>query len=370
MPVPMLDLRAQYRRIKAEIDGAVAEVFESQGFIGGPKVEGLETAIAQFLGAKHAIGVASGTDALLLLLKAKGIGAGDEVITTAFSFFATAGAIANVGATPVFVDIEPDTFNIDVTQIESRITKRTRAVIPVHLFGQCADMAPIMDLAATHGLFVIEDAAQALGAQYKGRPAATLGHAAAISFYPTKNLGGAGDGGMVVCRDEALAERVRLLREHGADSTYHHALVGANSRLDALQAAVLLVKLPHLDSWNDQRRANAAYYAERFARMPGVVAPIERAENRHVYHQYVIRLPKRDAARELFSRQNVGCAVFYPSPLPLQPCFQQLGYTEADFPHAVQASREVLALPIYPELTRAQQDEVIAAVTQHIQALP
>ena len=366
MPVPMLDLSAQYHRIKDEINAAVAEVFETQGFVGGPKVEGLEAAIARYLGGGHAVGVASGTDALLLLLKALCIGSGDEVVTTAFSFFATAGAIANAGATPIFVDIEPDTFNIDTSQIEARATSRTRVLLPVHAFGQCADMDPIMEIASTHGLLVIEDAAQALGARYNGRPACALGNAAALSFYPTKNLGGAGDGGMAITQDETMAERVGLLRAHGAGTTYYHSIVGTNSRLDALQAAVVLAKLKYLDGWNDERRAHAAYYNERFAEVPEVTAPLELEGNRHVYHQYVIRLPERDAAREFLAGKGIGCAVFYPVPLPEQECFKYLGYKKEDCPEAGRASAEVLALPIYPELTREQQDEVVDTVKEFL----
>ena len=366
MPVPMIDLRAQYRQIKPEIDAAVAEVLESQVFIGGPNVEALEEAIAGYVGVTHAIAVASGTDALLLLLKAINLQPGDEVITTTFSFFATAGAIANAGATPVFVDVDPATYNIDPALIEGRITPKTRAIVPVHLFGQCVDMDPIMGIAARHGLYVIEDNAQALGATYKGRAAGALGHAAAVSFYPTKNLGGAGDGGMIVTRDNDIAAHVRLLRVHGSDATYVHRIVGTNSRLDALQAAVLRVKLKHLDAWNERRRANAAYYSAAFSHMARVVPPTEQDGNRHVYHQYVVRLPRRDQALELLRSRGIGCAVFYPLPLHLQACFAPLGYTESDCPHATRASREVLALPIYPELTREQQDEVLAVVQEHL----
>ena len=366
MPVPILDLRAQYLRIKDEIDAAVAEVFDSQDFVGGPKVEGFESAMAHYLGVEHAIGVASGTDALLLALKAIDVKSGDEVITTAFSFFATAGAIANAGATPVFVDIDPATFNIDAGQIESRITPQTRAIIPVHLYGQCADMDPILDIAARHGLRVIEDAAQSIGARYHDRFACTLGHAAALSFYPSKNLGGAGDAGMIVTRDAGIAERVKLLHLHGAGKTYVHSTLGTNSRLDALQAAVLTVKLKYLDEWNRQRRALAAYYNERLAAFPQIATPLETPGNYHVYHQYVIRIPKRDAARECLRKRNIGCAVFYPLPLHRQQCFEHLGYPPSACPEATRASEQVLALPIYPELTHEQQDEVIAAIAEHI----
>jgi len=366
MTVPMIDLQAQYRQIKPEIDAAVAEVLASQVFIGGPNVEALEEAIAVYAGVKHAIAVASGTDALLLLLKAIGLQPGDEVITTTFSFFATAGAIANAGATPVFVDVDSATYNIDPALIEARITPKTRAIVPVHLFGQCADMDAVMEIAARHGLYVIEDNAQALGATYKGRAAGALGHAAAISFYPTKNLGGAGDGGMIVTRDNDLAAHVRLLRAHGSDAAYVHRIVGTNSRLDALQAAVLRVKLEHLDTWNERRRANADYYSAAFGSMARVVPPTEHDANHHVYHQYVIRLPRRDQAVELLRGKGIGCAVFYPLPLHSQACFAHLGYTASDCPQATRASREVLALPIYPELTREQQDQVLAVVHEHL----
>ena len=369
MAVPMIDLRAQYRTLKSEIDAAVSQVFENQAFIGGPVVEGFERAVAAYLGAGHCVGVASGTDALLLPLKAAGIGPGDEVLTTSFSFFATAGAIANAGAKPGFVDVEPDTFNIDAKQIESRITAHTKAIMPVHLFGQCADMDPIMALAERHGLWVLEDAAQALGARYNEKPAGTLGDAAGVSFYPTKNLGGAGEGGLVVAREEALAQGVRLLRHHGQDALYHHRIVGTNSRLDALQAAVLTVKLKYLDMWNGKRRAAAAYYAERFAGTPEVVTPTEKNGRYHIYHQYVIRIPERDKALCSLREQGIGCAVFYPVPLPLQKCFASLGYRKEDYPAASRACQEALALPIYPELTREQQNEVVAAVENHLAAL-
>jgi dTDP-4-amino-4,6-dideoxygalactose transaminase len=369
MAVPMIDLRAQYRAIKPEIDAAVAEVFESQGFVGGPKVEQFESAIARYLGVEHALSVASGTDALLLALKAAGVKEGDEVITTTFSFFATAGAIANAGATPVFVDIDPATFNIDVARIESHVTDRTRAIVPVHLYGQCADMDPIMSIAGrAHDLRVIEDAAQSLGARYKDRPACTLGDAAAISFYPTKNLGGAGDGGAVVTRDHELVGLVRLLRAHGGDRTYYHRIVGTNSRLDAIQASVLNVKLKYLDAWNLRRRERAAYYDALFADVPEVVTPKEAPGNFHVYHQYVIRLPRRDEAKTLLTRKGIGCAVFYPLPLHRQQCFQHLVYADEDFPAASRACKEVLALPMYAELTPEQQNEVVAALKEHLAA--
>lgn len=362
MPVPMIDLVTQYRRIKAEIDAAVAEVFAAQEFVGGANVERLESAVATYTGASHAVGVASGTDALILLLRAAGVQPGDEVITTPFSFFATAGSIANIGAVPVFADIDPVTFNIIPDLIAQRITDKTRAIVPVHLYGQCADMDPIMALADKHGLFVIEDAAQALGARYKGRAACTLGSAAALSFYPTKNLGGAGDGGMVVTTNAATSDRVRLLRSHGANATYIHSIVGTNSRLDAVQASVLRVKLRYLDQWNEERRTKAAYYSSRLAGVDGVVTPTELESNYHIYHQYVIRVPKRDALRQHLIASGIGCAVFYPRPLHQQECFEHLGYRAEDCPVAEKASQEVLALPMFAELTHEQQDEVVNAI--------
>lgn len=366
MAVPMLDLRAQYDRIKPEIDAAVADIFESQSFVGGPLLGAFENAMAAYTGAAHAVAVASGTDALLLLLKALDAAPGDEVITTSFSFFATAGAIANAGLTPVFVDIDPATYNIEPALIEAAITPRTRVILPVHLYGQCADMDPIMRIARKHRLAVIEDCAQSLGARYKGNPACTLGDAAAISFYPSKNLGGAGDGGMVATSDDTLAERVRLLRAHGADTTYYHKIVGTNSRLDAIQAAVLLVKLGHLDTWNAERRERAAYYSEKLAAVPRIVTPKTLPGNVHVFHQYVIRIPHRDKARQFLQKRGIGCAVFYPIPLHAQECFRSLGYAEDACPNALQASREVLALPMFPELTRPQQDEVVGALADFI----
>jgi len=370
MAVPFVALQAQYVALRPEIESVVAEVFESQKFVGGPFVAGFEKAMGAYLGGAHCVGVASGTDALILALRAAGIAPGDEVITSTFTFFATAGAVANAGATPVFADIDPDTLNIDAAQVESKISQKTKAVIPVHLFGQCADMASLLDLAEKHGLRLIEDCAQALGARHKDRPAGTLGHAAAVSFYPTKNLGGAGDGGMVITHDAALAERVRLLRNHGQNDAYRHAAVGTNSRLDALQAAVLNVKLKHLDVWNDQRRARAAYYSGQLANVPEITTPSEQKGNYHVYHVYAIRIPERDAALDSLRAKGIGCAVFYPVPLHRQPCFAHLGYDQDACPVASQACSETLALPIYPELTPEQQDEVVTALKEHIAALP
>jgi len=369
MRVPMLDLKAQYAQIKGEIDAAVAGVFASQQFRGGPVVEGFEGAVAEYLGVPHALGVASGTDALLLLFKAIGIEAGDEVITTPFTFFATAGAIVNAGGVPVFADVMPETLTLDPAQVEALITERTKAIVPVHLFGQCADTDPLLKVAEKHGLRLVEDTAQALGAQYRGRMAGSMGDGASLSFYPTKNLGAAGEGGMVVTREASVAATVRLLRSHGAATTYMHSVVGTNSHLHAVQAAVLGVKLRYLDDWNAARRARAAYYTERFAGMPEVVTPAEAEGNEHVYHQYVIRVPERDRARALLHERGIGCGVFYPLPLHRQECFAYLGCGTAVCPEADRASREVLALPIYPELRPEQQDEVVKAIQDHLKAL-
>ena len=362
MSVPMLDLRAQYAAIKPEIDAAVAEVLTTQRFRGGPMVEGFEQAVRDYLGVGHAVGVGSGSDALLLALKALDIGPGDEVITTPFTFFATAGAIANAGATPVFADIDPETYALDPLQVAPLVNGKTKAIVPVHLYGQCADMDPLVQTARGHGLYLIEDAAQALGARYHGRPAGALGDAAAFSFYPTKNLGAAGEGGMVASADDALAERVRLLRCHGSATQYVHTTVGINSHLDAIQAAVLGAKFRHLDDWNAQRRAHAAYYTERLADVPGVVTPREASGNNHVYHQYVIRIAARDKAKAFLDARGIGCAVFYPLPLHRQECFQKIGRVPNGCPEAERAAREVLALPMYPELEQAQLDEVVRAL--------
>ena len=366
MPVPMLDLRAQYAAIKEEINEAVLAVLESQQFRGGPVVEEFEAAVARYVDARHALGVATGTDALLLLLRSLDLKPGDEVITTPFSFFATAGAIVNAGGLPVFVDIEPDTFNINPELIEEKITSRTRAILPVHIFGQCADMDALLELGERHGLPVIEDAAQALGARYRDQMACSMGDAAAISFYPTKNLGAAGEGGMVVTQREDIAAKVRLLRSHGSNRSYHHDLVGTNSHLHALQAAVLNVKLPYLDGWNERRRHIAARYDALLEDYQAVQCPVVRPACHHVYHQYVIRVPQRDQALALLQEREIGCGVFYPLPLHRQDCFADLGCAQSHCPEADKASQEVLALPIYPELSEAQQDEVVAALAEHL----
>ena len=366
MKVPMLDLRAQYATIKPEIDTAVMNVLESQQFRGGPVLDEFESALAAFSGVKHAIGVGSGTDALFLALKALQLQPGDEVITTSFSFFATAGAIVNAGGVPVFADICPDTFNIDTACIESLITPRTRAIMPVHIFGQCADMEALCKIAADRGLLVIEDMAQALGARCGDTHAGGWGDAAACSFYPTKNLGAAGEGGAVLTNNDETAQRVRLLRCHGASALYKHVAVGVNSHLHAIQAAVLNVKLRYLERWNEARREKAAYYTERLRAVPEIKTPVECADNYHVYHQYVIRVPERDKARQMLTERQIGCGVFYPIPLHQQPCF--IAYSAMGNPcvKAEAACNEVLALPIYPELTAAQQNMVMDTLEEHV----
>ncbi|HEY3279577.1 MAG TPA: DegT/DnrJ/EryC1/StrS family aminotransferase [Gemmatimonadales bacterium] len=366
MNVPLLDLVAQYRAIKDEVMPALLRVVEAQQFIMGPAVPQLEAEIAALSRAKHGIGCASGTDALLLPLKALDLRPGDEVITTPFTFFATAGTVHNAGGTPVFVDIEPRTFNIDPGAVEGAITPRTRAIIPVDLFGQMADMERLLELAAPRGIKVIEDACQAIGARRKvagqWRMAGELGWATSYSFFPSKNLGAWGDGGMIVTSDDATAERLRKLRLHGGAKQYHHDEVGTNSRLDTLQAAVLIAKLPHLATWSAQRREHAAYYSRALAGLPRVTAPVVDPANEHIFHQYTLRVERRDELQAHLKKEGIGSAVYYPIPLHRQPCFAQLGYPEGRLPVAEQAAREVISLPIYPELTPAQLDRVIDVI--------
>ena len=364
--VPLLDLAAQHEPLREELLAAIERVISSQRFILGPEVSALEGEIAQRLGVAHAIGCASGSDALLLALMALEIGPGDEVITTPYTFFATASAIVRLGARPVFVDIDPLTYNIDPGAIEAAITKRTRAIIPVHLFGQCAEMEPILKICARYGLHVIEDAAQAIGAEDRGRRAGAIGSIGCFSFYPTKNLGGMGDGGMVVTDDEALARRLRMLRAHGAEDKYRHKYVGINSRLDELQAAILRVKLKHLDEWTAKRRRNAERYRELFSEaelLDRIGLPYVREGAYHVFNQYVIRVPGgRDAVVAALRNHDVGVEIYYPVPLHLQECFGALRYHEGAFPEAEKAARETLALPIYAELTAEQQAYVVQQI--------
>jgi dTDP-4-amino-4,6-dideoxygalactose transaminase len=370
--VPALNLKAQYQTIRHEIEPVLQQILESQMFVLGPEVSSLEAEVAEYCGAAAGIGCASGSDALLLPLLALDIGPGHEVITTPYTFFATAGSIWRTGARPVFVDIEPDTFNIDPAQVEAAITQRTRAIIPVHLYGQTADMSPIQELAGRHGLTIIEDAAQAIGAAYKGSRAGTLGDVAAFSFYPSKNLGGFGDGGMITTNDPRLARRMIRLRVHGMEPKYHHHEVGYNSRLDALQAAVLRVKLRHLDKWTSLRRQVVDRYRGLFAShglTELVGLPVERPGNFHVYNQFVVRVPSslRDALRDYLTARRIGTEIYYPIPLHLQVCFASLGHKAGDFPHSEAAARETIALPIYPELSDAQQHYVVGSIRQFIE---
>ena len=361
MPIPLVDLKAQYKTIRDEINEAVEEVLESQWFILGPKVSELEEQIAEYCHVKYAVGVASGSDALLLALMAIDIGHGDEVITTPFTFFATAGSVSRLGAKPVFVDIDPRTYNIDSQLIEEKITDRTEAIIPVHLYGQCADMDPIIEVAKEHELWVIEDAAQAIGARYKEREAGSMGSLGCLSFFPTKNLGGYGDGGMILTDDEELAEKLKILRAHGSKPKYYHSVVGCNSRLDAIQAAILLAKLKHLDKWNAGRHQNAKIYGSLLADMD-LVTPHAEDFNYHIYNQYVIRIRDRDELRAFLKEEGIGTEIYYPVPLHLQECYSELGYKPGDIPVSEEAARQVLALPIYAELIQEQQEQVVEII--------
>ena len=380
MKVPLLDLKAQYGPIRAEIEAAVAEVMESQHFILGAQVQKCEEAIARYSACAYGVGVSSGTDALLICLMTEGIGPGDEVITTPHTFFATAGSIARVGAKPVFVDIDPTSYNLNPSEIESKITPRTRAIIPVHLYGQMADMDAVMEVAQRHKLLVIEDAAQAIGAEYKGRRAGSIGHYGCFSFFPSKNLGAAGDAGMVVTQDATRAENLIRCRAHGSKPKYYHKVIGGNFRLDTLQAAVVAAKLPHLDNWTSARQRNAERYNLLFQEsglpiadsskhgsggnrsacvfLPKVVA------DRHIFNQYVIRTTRRDQLKAALQEKGVGTEIYYPVPMHLQECFSYLGHAVGAFPESEGAAAETLALPIYPELTEEQAQYVVKCVAE------
>jgi dTDP-4-amino-4,6-dideoxygalactose transaminase len=357
-PIPLLDLKAQYAFLREEIREALDRVLNSQQFILGPEVEAFEREVADYCQCAYAVGVSSGTDALLVVLMALDLQPGDEVIVPAFSFFGTAGVVARLGARPVFADIEAGTFNLDPRSVADKISGKTKAILPVHLFGQMADMRSIGEIAARHNVPVIEDAAQAIGAELDGKRAGSIGLAGCLSFFPSKNLGGFGDGGMVVTNDAALADRLRLLRMHGFRTKYENELLGGNFRLDAIQAAVLRVKLRYLDRWTAARQKNAALYREL---LTGVGLPVENA-GRHIYNQFVIRHARRDELREYLRRQQIGCDVYYPSPLHLQPCFSSLGHRPGEFPVSEKACGEVLALPIYPELTPEMIQRIAKAV--------
>ena len=375
MNVPLLDLNAQLEPLRDEIKAAVNDVIDSTRYIGGPQITGLEEEVAAYCGTKHAIGVTSGTDALLVSLMGVGVGHGDLVITTPYSFFATAGVIVRLSATPVFVGINPQTYNLDPAQLKAWFAanpdkiNRVKAIIPVHLYGQCADMDGILEVANAHKIPVIEDAAQAIGSRYPSKDgekrAGSMGLAGCFSFFPSKNLGCMGDGGMVTTNDDAFAEKITKLRNHGAHPKYYHQMVGGNFRLDAMQAAILRVKLPHLDSWHKGRQENAAYY-DAHLNVEGVVKP-HIAYNRefHIYNQYIVRVPgDRDALRKHLNDNHIGCEVYYPVAFHQQECFKDLGYTQGNFPASEQAANSTIALPIYPELTTAMQDYIIEKIAE------
>ena len=371
-PVPLLDLQAQYAPLREELLAVITRVCDSQRFIMGPEITGLERELASLIGVAHAVAVSSGTDALLLALMALDIGPGDEVITTTYSFFATAGAIARVGARPVLVDIDPVTYNIDPAAIEAAITTRTKAIMPVHLYGLCADMDPIARIAESRGLAVIEDAAQAIGSTYHGRPAGGMGTFGCFSFFPSKNLGAFGDAGLVTTNDPALAKRAELLRMHGMEPKYYHHLIGGNFRCDALQAAVLLVKAPQLAAWTEARRLNAKRYAQMFADaglLGRVVLPVQPEGLYHIFNQFVLRVPQRDALKAFLDARGIGNEIYYPVPFHLQPCFASLRYRRGDFPQAERAAEQTIAIPIYSELSLEQQRTVVGAIAEFVGGL-
>lgn len=367
MKVPLLDLTQQHQALRPELEAAVSRVLDTNAFILGDEVAKLEQEIAEYCSVRHAIGCASGSDAILLALMALDIGPGDAVITTPYSFFATVSSITRLGATPIFVDIEPDTFNLDASQIEAKITPSVKAIEPVHLYGQCSDMASINEVARSKSIAVVEDAAQAIGAKENSRRAGSMSAIGCFSFYPSKNLGGLGDGGMMTTDDDDLARKLRALRVHGAEEKYYHKYVGLNSRLDGFQGATLRVKLPHLETWTEKRRANAARYRELFTDAgltEQIVLPAERASCRHIYNQYVIRIPngRRDDLKSYLTKNGIGTDIYYPLPLHLQECFRYLDYREGDLPESERAARETLALPIYPELLPEQQEYVVGSI--------
>lgn len=365
-PIPPLDLKAQWLSIKSEISAAINAVVESQHFILGPQVQALEEEVARYCGTKFAVGVASGTDALLLALHAAGVGSGDEVVLPTFSFIATADCVSLLGAIPVFVDIDPSTFAIDPTQLEAKITSRTRAILPVHLYGHPADMDPINAIAQRCNLKVIEDNAQAIGANYKNRKTGGLGDLGCISFFPSKNLGGYGDGGMIVTNSEVYSKHLRVLRNHGSAKKYYATEQGWNSRLDEIQAAILRVKLRHLDNWVAARRKNASSYGQLLNGVPGIVTPVEAFWAKHVYHQYTIRVANRERVQSVLAEQGIGSTVYYPTPMHLQPVFANLGYHEGDLPESEKAAKKVLSLPIYAELTSEQIHRVVMAIAEAV----
>jgi len=368
MKVKLLDLVPQYEMIRGEIRAAIDEVLASQQFILGAKVAELEETAARYCGTARAVGVASGSDAILLVLMALGVGAGDEVVTTPYSFFSTVSSITRLGATPVFADIDPRTYNIDPAAVARALTPRTKAVLVVHLFGQAAEMDPIMAAARKRGIPVVEDACQSIGARYRGTSVGSIGAAGCLSFFPSKNLGGFGDGGMIVTNDSRLADEAAMLRVHGSRTKYYHEAVGINSRLDALQAAVLLVKMRHLDRWHEGRRANAAFYDRELSKLGGVTIPRVEPHNWSVYNQYVIATRRRDEMRRFLADAGIGTEVYYPVPLHLQKCFAFLGAREGAFPRSEEAARETMALPVYPELTSAEREYVVSKIGEFARA--
>lgn len=369
MNVPMLDLKEQYQGLREEILATLDDVMSSSRFILGDNVKKLEEDVAVYSNVKHGIGVGNGSDAIHIALQAAGVGAGDEVITTAFTFFATGGAIVRAGATPVYVDIDPITFNIDPAKIEAAVTEKTKAILPVHLYGQMADMHAIAEVAKKYNLAIIEDAAQAIGAKFQGHSVGELGTAATYSFFPTKNLGAYGDGGMIVTNDDEVAEKSRVIRVHGSKPKYYHSVLGYNSRLDELQAAVLNIKFPHLNKWSELRREKAATYTQLLEEALGgvVVTPKEVEGNYHVFHQYTLRVPNRDELQAYLKEQGVATMVYYPLPLHVQPVFKELGYKEGDLPEAEKAAKEALSLPMFPELKLEQQEYVVSKIVEFYQ---
>jgi len=366
MNIPMLDLSEQYQGLKDEILAALDEVMSSSRFILGDNVKKLEADIAEFSNVSHGVGVANGSDAIHIALQAAGVKAGDEVITTAFTFFATGGSIVRAGATPVFVDIDPVTFNIDPAKVKDAITDKTKAIIPVHLYGQMADMEELRKIADAHNLIIVEDGAQAIGAKRNGKTVGELGDAATYSFFPTKNLGAYGDAGMVVTNNDDIAEKSRVIRVHGSKPKYYHHVLGVNSRLDELQAAVLNVKFPHLNEWSEQRREHAEYYTHLLNEQVGehVTTPVEKEGNYHVFHQYTIRVEKRDELQAFLKENGVQTMIYYPLPLHVQPVFKDLGYKEGDLPIAEMAAKEALSLPMFPELKKEQQDYIVEKIKE------
>lgn len=368
MKVPLLDLTEQNQTLRPEIEAALGRVLDTNGFILGAEVAALEKELAEYCGTKYAIGCASGTDALLLALMAFDVGLDDEVITTPYSFFATVSAITRLGAKPVFVDIDPNTYNLDVSQVEAKISEKTKAIQPVHLYGQCAEMEELQKVSSIYGVPLVEDAAQAIGAEFEGKRAGAMSEIGCFSFYPSKNLGGMGDGGFMTTDDDELAEKLFALRVHGSKERYFHKWVGLNSRLDGFQGAVLRVKLPHLDAWSDKRKSNADYYRQLFTDAgltEQIILPFERENVRHIYNQFVVRVPeRRDELKQFLAENEIGTDIYYPVSLHLQECFEYLGYKAGEFPESEKASRETLALPIFPELKKEQQEFVVEKIAE------